>query len=226
MGKSTTAAMIDRRKIPVFDADKVVHNLLSKGGPTLELVQKHFPSAVADDRVDRAILGKIVFNDPRRFGSIHLVLDPKNHFLLKHLGPEPLSKDFNGDYLFNKIKKSKSPIKTALMNQKNVVGIGNIYVNEILFNSKIRPTRKCKTLTKKDNQEIAISTKKILKSAIKAGGTTLQDFYKPDGNKGYFKIDLSVYDRDGDLCLLCKKEFITKITQSQRSTFFCKNCQI
>tara|TARA_B100000945_G_scaffold307496_1_gene296032 strand:- start:22164 stop:22976 length:813 start_codon:yes stop_codon:yes gene_type:complete len=169
---------------------------------------------------------KIIFNDPRRFGSIHLVLDPKNHFLLKHLGPEPLSKDFNGDYLFNKIKKSKSPIKTALMNQKNVVGIGNIYVNEILFNSKIRPTRKCKTLTKKDNQEIVISTKKILKSAIKAGGTTLQDFYKPDGNKGYFKIDLSVYDRDGDLCLLCKKEFITKITQSQRSTFFCKNCQI
>ena len=111
------------------------------------------------------------------------------------------------------------------MNQKNVVGIGNIYANEILFDAKIRPTRKCKTLTKKENMRIVDSTKKILKLAIKAGGTTLQDFYQPDGNKGYFKIDLAVYDRAGKCCLFCKKEEITRIIQAQRATFFCKKCQ-
>ena len=111
------------------------------------------------------------------------------------------------------------------MNQKNVVGIGNIYANEILFDAKIRPTRKCKTLTKKENMRIVDSTKKILKLAIKAGGTTLQDFYRPDGNKGYFKIDLAVYDRAGKCCLFCKQEEITRIIQAQRATFFCKKCQ-
>ena len=168
---------------------------------------------------------KIIFNDPRRFGSFHFISNHENHFLLNRLGPEPLSKQFDGAYLFNKIKKSKSPIKNALMNQKNVVGIGNIYANEILFDAKIRPTRKCKTLTKKENIQIVESTKKILKLAIKAGGTTLQDFYQPDGNKGYFKIDLAVYDRTGKCCLFCKQEIIARIIQAQRATFFCKKCQ-
>ena len=85
--------------------------------------------------------GKLIFNDPRRFGSMHFINDPKKHFLLANLGPEPLSEEFNGEYLFHKIKKSVSPIKNTLMNQKNVVGIGNIYANEILFDAKIRPTR-------------------------------------------------------------------------------------
>ena len=170
--------------------------------------------------------GKLVFNDPRRFGSMHFVSDPKKHFLLKNLGPEPLSEEFNGDYLFRRIKKSTSAIKNVLMNQKHVVGIGNIYANEILFDAKIRPTRKSKTLTKKENREIVASTKKILKRAIKAGGTTLQDFYQPDGNKGYFKIDLAVYDRANGSCLSCKREIIKRIVQSQRATFFCRKCQI
>ena len=139
--------------------------------------------------------GKLIFNDPRRFGSMHHVTEPSTHSLLQKLGPEPLSHEFNGEYLFQKIKKSLSPIKNALMDQKNVVGIGNIYANEILFDARIRPTRKSKTLKKKEYDEIAASTKKILKHAISAGGTTLQDFYQPDGNKGYFKIDLDVYDR-------------------------------
>tara|TARA_B100000287_G_scaffold435594_1_gene504783 strand:- start:1743 stop:2555 length:813 start_codon:yes stop_codon:yes gene_type:complete len=170
--------------------------------------------------------GKLIFNDPRRFGSLHFVSEPQNHFLLKNLGPEPLSEEFNGDYLFHRIKKLTSPIKNVLMNQKHVVGIGNIYANEILFDAKIRPTRKSKTLTKKENREIVTSTKKILRRAIKAGGTTLQDFYQPDGNKGYFKIDLAVYDRANESCLTCKRETIKRITQSQRATFFCRKCQI
>ena len=170
--------------------------------------------------------GKLIFNDPRRFGSMHFINDPKNHFLLANLGPEPLSDEFNGEYLFHKIKKSVSPIKNTLMNQKNVVGIGNIYANEILFDAKIRPTRKSKTLTKKENESIVASSKKILKHAIEAGGTTLQDFYQPDGNKGYFKIDLAVYDRANKGCITCKKEMIKRIVQAQRATFYCRKCQV
>ena len=111
------------------------------------------------------------------------------------------------------------------MNQAHVVGIGNIYSNEILFDAKIRPTRKSKTITKKEASKISLSTKKILKRAIKAGGTTLQDFYQPDGNKGYFKIDLAVYDRGNKTCLSCKKEIIKRIVQSQRATYYCCKCQ-
>ena len=171
--------------------------------------------------------GKIlIFNDPRRFGSMHHVTEPSTHFLLEKLGPEPLSHEFNGEYLFQKIKKSLSPIKNALMDQKNVVGIGNIYANEILFDARIRPTRKSKTLKTKEYYEIAASTKKILKHAISAGGTTLQDFYKPDGNKGYFKIDLDVYDRANQKCRKCKEELIKRIVQSQRATFYCRKCQV
>ena len=169
---------------------------------------------------------KLIFNDPRRFGSIHHATDPGTHFLLEKLGLEPLSKEFNGEYLFHKIKKSLSPIKNSLMNQQNVVGIGNIYANEILFDANIRPTRKSKTIKKKEYDEIVASTKKILKRAIEAGGTTLQDFYQPDGNKGYFKIDLAVYDRADKKCKKCKKELINRIVQSQRATFYCRKCQV
>ena len=170
--------------------------------------------------------GKLIFNDRRRFGSMHHVTDPNTHFLLEKLGLEPLSKEFNGEYLFDKIKKSLSPIKNSLMNQQNVVGIGNIYANEILFDANIRPTRKSKTIKKKEYDEIVASTKKILKRAIEAGGTTLQDFYQPDGNKGYFKIDLAVYDRGDKKCKRCKKELIKRIVQSQRATFYCSKCQV
>ena len=170
--------------------------------------------------------GKLIFNDPRRFGSMHYITEPGTHFLLKKLGPEPLSEEFNGEYLFQKIKKSLSPIKNALMNQHNVVGIGNIYANEILFDANIRPTRKSKTLTKREHHKIVTSIKKILKVAIKAGGTTLQDFYQPDGNKGYFKIELAVYDRANQKCISCKQELIKRIVQSQRATFYCRKCQI
>ena len=156
---------------------------------------------------------------------MHLITDPSKHFLLDKLGPEPLSIEFDGEYFFQKIKKSLSPIKNALMNQQNVVGIGNIYANEILFDARIRPTRKSKTITKKEHNKIAESAKKILKIAIKAGGTTLKDFYQPDGNKGYFTIDLAVYDRANKKCKSCKKESIIRIIQSQRATFYCRKCQ-
>ena len=194
---------------------------------TLRIAEKNSNFYKKHDHVEFIFQsGKLIFNDPRRFGSMHYITKPSSHFLLEKLGPEPLSEEFNGDYLFQKIKKSFSPIKNTLMNQHNVVGIGNIYANEILFDAKIRPTRKSKTITKKEHHKIAASAKKILKIAINAGGTTLKDFYQPDGNKGYFKIDLAVYDRANEKCLNCNKESIKRIVQSQRATFYCRKCQV
>ena len=94
-----------------------------------------------------------------------------------------------------------------------------------MFDSGIRPTKKCKALTKKETSKIEKSTKKILQRAIEVGGTTLQDFFQPDGNKGYFKIELAVYDRADQQCIKCKKQQIKRIVQAQRATFFCKDCQ-
>ena len=166
----------------------------------------------------------LIFNDPRRFGSLHISTDPQDHFLIKHLGPEPLEDDFNSEYLYKKVKKAGVSTKSFLMNQKNVVGIGNIYACEILFSSGISPKRKIKYLNKSQCEEMVKNTKRIIKEAITKGGTTLKDFYSADGNKGYFKIELNVYDREDEECKVCKEK-ILRFAQNQRSTFYCKNCQ-
>ena len=148
----------------------------------------------------------LIFNDPRRFGSLHVSNDLQNHFLIKDLGPEPLEDDFNSEYLYKKIKKAGVSTKSFLMNQKNVVGIGNIYACEILFSSGISPKRKIKYLNKSQCEEVVKNTKRIIKEAITKGGTTLKDFYSADGNKGYFKIELNVYDRESEECRACKEK--------------------
>ena len=167
---------------------------------------------------------KLIFNDPRRFGSIHITNNINEHFLIKNLGVEPLDEVFNEDYLYTKIKKSNASIKSLIMNQKIVVGIGNIYANEVLFLSRINPRKKGKYITRKNASEITKHSKSILRKAIDAGGTTLQDFFSPSGNKGYFKVDLNVYDREGEKCFDCSN-LIKRIEQNQRSTFLCRNCQ-
>ncbi len=167
---------------------------------------------------------KLIFNDPRRFGSIHITNNINEHFLIKNLGVEPLDEAFNEDYLLTKIKKSNASIKSLIMNQKIVVGIGNIYANEVLFLSRINPRKKGKYITRKNASEITKHSKSILRKAIDAGGTTLQDFFSPSGNKGYFKVDLNVYDREGEKCFDCSN-LIKRIEQNQRSTFLCRNCQ-
>lgn len=167
---------------------------------------------------------KLIFNDARRFGSLHITKSPGNHFLLSALGPEPNQSDFNADFLYQKIKTSNTHTKSFLMNQKNVVGIGNIYACEILFAAGISPRRKIKYLTKKDCRAVVDQTHRIINLAIEKGGTTLQDFYAPDGNKGYFKIELNVYGREHQECRNCHNP-IKRIVQNQRSTFFCNKCQ-
>jgi formamidopyrimidine-DNA glycosylase len=167
---------------------------------------------------------KIIFNDPRRFGSLHFTKDINNHKLIFELGPEPLSDSFNGEYLLSLCKKSKTNIKTLIMKQKNVVGIGNIYASESLYLSRINPLKNSNELSLKECKKLVSSSKKVLNAAIKVGGTTLKDFYSADGSPGYFKIKLNVYGRDGQKCKKCQQE-ILKIIINQRATFYCPFCQ-
>ena len=167
---------------------------------------------------------KIIYNDPRRFGSLHIAKDINNHKLISQLGPEPLSKNFNGEYLLECCKRSKTNIKTLIMNQKNVVGIGNIYASESLYLSRVNPQKESQKLNIEECKRIVSSAKKVLNEAIKVGGTTLKDFYSADGSPGYFKIKLNVYGRNGKKCKKCEEE-ILKVTINQRATFYCPNCQ-
>jgi len=167
---------------------------------------------------------KIIYNDPRRFGSLHIAKDINNHKLISRLGPEPLSKNFNGEYLLDCCKRSKTNIKSLIMNQKNVVGIGNIYASESLYLSRVNPQKESQELNFEECKRIVSSSKKVLNEAIKVGGTTLKDFYSADGSAGYFKIKLNVYGRNGQKCKNCEEEII-KVTINQRATFYCPNCQ-
>ena len=167
---------------------------------------------------------KIIYNDPRRFGSLHIAKDINNHKLISGLGPEPLSKNFNGEYLLDCCKRSKTNIKSLIMNQKNVVGIGNIYASESLYLSRVNPQKESQKLDIEECKRIVSSSKKVLIEAIKVGGTTLKDFYSADGSAGYFKIKLNVYGRNGQKCKNCEEE-ILKVTINQRATFYCPNCQ-
>ena len=168
---------------------------------------------------------KIIYNDPRRFGSLHITSNIDTHNLIRNLGAEPLSNDFNGIYLFDLCSKSKTNIKTLLMNQKNVVGIGNIYASETLHLSKINPRRLACNISLQECKKIVSSSKKILKAAIKVGGTTLKDFYSADGSPGYFNFALKVYGREGLKCMFCDGK-IKKINLNMRATYYCSNCQI
>ena len=167
---------------------------------------------------------KIVFNDPRRFGSIHLTDDFNKHKLIKNLGVEPLSKNLNKEYLFNLCKVSNLDIKKLIMDQKKIVGVGNIYASESLFLAGVKPNRSCKKISLNDCSKIVKAIKKVLRYAIKMGGTTLKDFYSADGSEGYFSLELKVYGRNNEKCKHCDSE-IKKIIIGQRATFYCEVCQ-
>lgn len=165
------------------------------------------------------------FTDTRRFGAVLWTEEAiEKHPLISHLGPEPLSEDFTGELLYKRAKGRKTPIKTFIMNGEIVVGVGNIYANEALFMSGIDPTKLAGELTKAKMIELAKMIKKVLEKALLAGGTTLRDFRKSDGNPGYFAQELFVYGREGQPCLICQTP-ISQIRQAQRATFFCANCQ-
>ncbi len=165
------------------------------------------------------------YNDARRFGLIiYLNSDPFSSRLLQHLGPEPLGADLPGDYLFTRSRKRQLAIKNFIMDQKILVGVGNIYASEALFAAGVDPRRQAKSLKRKESIKLLQSIQAVLAEAISAGGTTLKDFRRSDGKPGYFKQQLQVYGRKGEGCHQCEGQ-IQHVVLGQRSTFFCAACQ-
>ncbi|NKB36326.1 MAG: bifunctional DNA-formamidopyrimidine glycosylase/DNA-(apurinic or apyrimidinic site) lyase [Gammaproteobacteria bacterium] len=163
--------------------------------------------------------------DPRRFGSVLWAGDdPFQHKLLVDLGPEPLSDEFNGDYLHKQCLNRQQAIKTFIMDSHIVVGVGNIYASESLFRSGIHPKRAAGRIAHHRCDKLAGVIKQVLLEAIDKGGTTLRDFVDSEGSPGYFAQRLSVYDRSGEACHVCANS-IRQITLGQRSTYYCLNCQ-
>ncbi|HEY4133614.1 MAG TPA: bifunctional DNA-formamidopyrimidine glycosylase/DNA-(apurinic or apyrimidinic site) lyase [Alphaproteobacteria bacterium] len=166
------------------------------------------------------------FTDPRRFGLMTFVEgDAAAHPLLAGLGPEPLDAAFTGPVLAAALKGKKTPIKSALLDQTVVAGIGNIYACESLYRSGISPTRLAQAVQGPRADKLVAAIKEVLKASIAAGGSTLRDHQLPTGELGYFQHSFAVYDREGEACAICaaagRKAKIKRIVQSGRSTFYC-----
>ncbi|MFT4179788.1 MAG: bifunctional DNA-formamidopyrimidine glycosylase/DNA-(apurinic or apyrimidinic site) lyase [Thermomonas sp.] len=185
----------------------------------------------AHDHVDIALEGVdgkpgnvLRFNDPRRFGCLLWQMPEQTHPLLAGLGPEPLSDDFDGDYLFSRSRGRAAPVKTFLMDQAIVVGVGNIYAAEALFMAGISPLRAAGKVSRERYAALADAVKAILSHAITRGGTTLRDFISPDGAPGYFEQELLAYGRGGQPCPRCGRA-LKQASIGQRTTVWCGHCQ-
>lgn len=171
---------------------------------------------------------RIVLNDARRFGMVFL-FDQDNmasHEAFRHLGPEPLSNEFSGPVLKEKLGTRSTPVKQAIMDQRIVVGVGNIYACEALFIAGISPQKPSNKMTATMTEKLAGAIREVLNRAIKAGGSSLKDYRRISGELGYFQHQFSVYDKENQKCLGCDCDFektkgVKRIVQSGRSTFFC-----
>jgi formamidopyrimidine-DNA glycosylase len=165
------------------------------------------------------------FHDPRRFGSLHWTeSSPDAHPLLAKLGPEPLSKEFDADYLYRATRRRKVAVKQFIMNSQVVVGVGNIYASEALFRARISPRRAAGRISRAQAKSLAKAIKDVLAEAIRIGGTTLRDYVNAEGTPGYFRQRLFVYERAKQPCRVCKAP-VKQFTQGQRSTYWCATCQ-
>jgi formamidopyrimidine-DNA glycosylase len=165
------------------------------------------------------------FHDPRRFGLVlRLTGDPLSHPLLKDLGPEPLGEGFTAAHLQAACAKRSAAIKLVIMDAKVVVGVGNIYASEALFRAGILPRTPAKRVSKPRLAKLAAAIREVLTDAIAEGGTTLRDFLHSDGEPGYFRQKLFVYDRKGGPCRVCGT-LIRHAVIGQRSTYWCPQCQ-
>ena len=166
---------------------------------------------------------RITFNDARRFGAMDLMdtATAATHPLMAALGPEPLGNDFHETYLSQRLAGRKTPIKSALLDQRNIAGLGNIYVCEVLFRAKIHPAR---AAADTDAAPLVPLIRQVLTEAIAAGGSSLKDYRQTDGELGYFQHRFQVYDRAGAPCVTCGTP-IGRLVQSGRSSFYCPNCQ-
>jgi formamidopyrimidine-DNA glycosylase len=171
---------------------------------------------------------RVTFNDARRFGSMDLIstASAQTHLLLRNLGPEPLGNAFSGPYLVERLKSRNTPIKSALLDQGIIAGLGNIYVCEVLFRARINPTRKAGQIAASRLISLVPIIRDVLAEAIDAGGSSLRDYRQADGELGYFQHTFRVYGREGEACVTpgCTST-ITRIVQSGRSSFYCPACQ-
>ena len=214
-----------RSKYLLFDFEGVERVLLMhlgmSGSMTIadssRAIQKH-------DHIDLSFGSDTIlrFNDPRRFGCCLLV--SQDDRLLANLGPEPLSNDFSGETLFKRSRGRKQAVKNFIMDAKVVVGVGNIYASESLFKAGIRPSMVAGRVSRKRYSLLAESIRSVLTEAIKAGGTTLNDFLQVDGKPGYFRHELQVYGRRGEPCFKCAVPVKSQVI-GQRSSFYCPSCQ-
>ena len=171
---------------------------------------------------------RITFNDARRFGAMDLMetATQDDHWLIRDLGPEPLGNAFNESYLIDSLKGRNTPIKSALLDQRIVSGLGNIYVCEVLFRAGVHPARKAGRISAARVATLVPLIRDVLSEAIAAGGSSLRDYRQSDGELGYFQHVFQVYDREGKPCVTlgCDRK-IARIVQSGRSSFFCPQCQ-
>ena len=167
---------------------------------------------------------RVIYNDPRRFGFMELVAVGETPERLKTLGPEPLSNSCNAPDLREKLRGKKSKIKAALLDQRIIAGLGNIYVCEALFRARISPKRAAGRLTVAETESLTGHIKDVIREAIEAGGSSLRDFAQADGDLGYFQHNFDVYGREGEPCKVCGAA-LKRITQSGRSSFYCSACQ-
>lgn len=194
---------------------------------SLRIFRDKLPEPDKHDHVDFVFAdGTLLrYHDPRRFGAIlWLAGVAEHHDLLKNLGVEPLSDEFTAEYLLNKLRGKKRAIKLMLMDNAIVVGVGNIYANESLFQAALLPSRMAQSLNLADCERLVAAVKQILQRAIETGGSTLRDFVDSDGKSGYFQQEYKVYGRAGAGCLKCGG-VIEKSVLGQRGTFYCVTCQ-
>ena len=225
--RDQTVRAIERRAKYIlirFDTGTLILHLGMSG--SLRLVKRDAPLKAHDHWDIRVDSGWILrFHDPRRFGSLHWTdADPLRHPLLVKLAPEPLSGEFDGEYLFRATRKRSVAVKQFIMNSQVVVGVGNIYASEALFRARVSPRRAARRLTRAEAKALAQSIKEVLSEAIKIGGTTLRDYVNADGAPGYFRQKLFVYERAGEACRVCRSS-VKQFVQGQRSTYWCSTCQ-
>ena len=190
-------------------------------------VLQNLPTPGTHDHVDVCLKRgtTLRFRDPRRFGSLHWTrADPLRHRLLKNLGPEPLGEEFSGEWLYARSRGRSGAVKNFLMDSKIVAGLGNIYASEALFEAGISPVRAAGRIGLGRYRRLAEAAKMVLGQAIKAGGTTLRDFTKVEGEPGYFAQELRVYGRVGEACSRCGEPVRSRMI-GQRSSFYCPRCQ-
>lgn len=214
-----------RAKYLIIETDvgsAIVH--LGMSG-SLRVLDADFPAGKHDHVDLKLSSGKVLrYNDPRRFGAWLYAAPGEDHDVLGNIGPEPLTDAFDGQYMFEKAQGKRVAVKQFIMDNKIVVGVGNIYASESLFRSRILPTRATMSLSAEEWQRLVSHIKQTLQTAIEQGGTTLKDFSQADGKPGYFAQELQVYGKAGEPCPECG-EAIQEQKIGQRNTFYCSYCQ-